>query len=220
MSFTNKDGLAIALAMVKTIQEKKVWLSEIDGAAGDGDHGINMNKGFTLALNKIDPAMNMSEAFLIISQVLLEEIGGSMGPLYGIWFRRLSRESAEHDVINTSLLRTMFSAALIDLQTLTAAVPGDKTLLDVLIPATQQFNAALAAGESCAGSLLKMQQAAEDGFDATRQMYPRVGRASRVGERSVGHPDAGAGSCMLLLQAFTRTTMSLIKKEANHAEAD
>jgi len=220
MSFTNKDGLAIALKMVETIQRNKVWLSEIDGAAGDGDHGINMSKGFTFAQNKIEPAMNMSEAFLIISQVLMEEIGGSMGPLYGIWFRGLSRGSAGHAVIDASVLHAMFSGALADLQTLTTAMPGDKTLLDALVPATQTLNDALAAGEHCATSLLKMKQAAEKGFNDTRQMYPRVGRASRVGERSVGHPDAGAGSCMLLLSAFADEAVLLINKEANDAAAD
>lgn len=220
MSFYNKDGLAIALRMVETIQHNKVWLSEIDGAAGDGDHGINMSKGFTFAQNKFAPTMNMSKAFLIISQVLLEEIGGSMGPLYGTWFHALSCQSTGHIVIDAPVLDAMFTGALAELQTLTTATPGDKTLFDALIPATQALNAALAGGEGCVASLIKMKQAAENGFNSTRQMYPRVGRASRVGERSVGHPDAGAGSCMLLLRAFADEAVLLINKEAKDATAD
>ncbi|WP_312947042.1 dihydroxyacetone kinase subunit DhaL [Superficieibacter sp.] len=212
MSFTNKDGLSVAQKMVETIQQHKAWLSEIDGAAGDGDHGINMSKGFTLAQNKMTPDMTMSEAFLLISQVLMEEIGGSMGPLYGIWFRGLSRESAGHEVIDDARLRAMFATALADLQTLTSAAPGDKTLLDALIPATD----ALVTGKGVSS----MKQAAQAGFDATRQMFPRVGRASRVGERSVGHPDAGAGSCLLLLTAFADQVLTLTHKEAPHAAAD
>lgn len=212
MSFTNKDGLSVAQKMVETIQQHKAWLSEIDGAAGDGDHGINMSKGFTLAQNKMTPDMTMSEAFLLISQVLMEEIGGSMGPLYGIWFRGLSRESGGHEVIDDARLRAMFATALADLQTLTGAGPGDKTLLDALIPATN----ALVAGKGVSS----MKLAAQAGFDATRQMYPRVGRASRVGERSVGHPDAGAGSCLLLLTAFADQVLTLTHKETPHAAAD
>lgn len=212
MSFTNKDGLFIALKMIEVIQQNKVWLSEIDGAAGDGDHGINMSKGFTLAKNKISQEMPMSEAFLVISHVLMDEIGGSMGPLYGIWFRGLSRESAGHGVIDEAMLQKMFSAALSDLRTFTSAEPGDKTLLDTLVPATQ----ALADGKG----LNAMKQAAEEGFNATRKMIPRVGRASRVGERSVGHPDAGAASCLLLLTAFIDEAQWLSNKEIENAKVN
>ncbi|MGJ3623911.1 dihydroxyacetone kinase subunit DhaL [Klebsiella pneumoniae] len=219
MSFLNKDGITIAIKMVEIIQNNKAWLSEKDGAAGDGDHGINMSKGFTFAQNKFDPTMNMSKAFQVISQVLLEEIGGSMGPLYGTWLHSLGYESASHEVIDASVLNSMFTVALAELQKLTSATPGDKTMLDALVPATQALNAALAEGQGCVASLIKMKQGAENGFNSTRKMYPRMGRASRLGERSLGHPDAGAGSCMLLLCAFADTAISLINKEANDATA-
>ncbi|MBT9431988.1 dihydroxyacetone kinase subunit L [Candidatus Sodalis endolongispinus] len=217
MSFANKDELLIAKNMVAIIQKNKSWLSEIDGAAGDGDHGINMNKGFTLAAEKFTPEMTMSEALLLISQILMGEIGGSMGPLYGCWFRGLSRASGDRSVIDAATLQTMFDKGLSDLRTLTPAQPGDKTLLDVLVPALEALNAAIATVASEEAALSALKSAAQDGFDATRAMQARIGRASRLGERSIGHPDAGAGSCLLLLSAFADTAILLIEQGKAHA---
>ncbi|MGE0970646.1 dihydroxyacetone kinase subunit DhaL [Klebsiella sp. WOUb02] len=212
MSFTNKDGLAIAKNMIAVIQQNKTWLSEIDGAAGDGDHGINMNKGFTLAGQALTPAMAMTEAFQIIGETLLNDIGGSMGPLYGCWFAGLSRAGTAEEVIDAAVLGRMFTGALADLRELTPAGPGDKTLLDVLIPATDALGAALASGEGEIRALESMRQTAEDSFTATSGLVSRVGRASRLGERSRGCPDAGAGSSMLLLKAFADAAILLIKQ--------
>lgn len=217
MSFSNKDGLLIAKKMISVIQENKGLLSEIDGACGDGDHGINMNKGFTLAAEKISPDNTMSDAFLIISQVLLCEIGGSMGPLYGTWFRGLGSATAGAEVIDDAGLENMFSGALAALRELTPAQPGDKTLLDVLLPASETLAATMAAGKGMAAALAMMAQSAKAGFEATRKLQARVGRASRLGERSIGHPDAGAASCMLLLTAFAETAISLIEGGSDHA---
>lgn len=214
MSFTNKDGLAIAKNMIAVIQQNKTWLSEIDGAAGDGDHGINMNKGFTLAGQALTPAMTMTEAFQTIGEKLLNDIGGSMGPLYGCWFAGLSRGGAE-EVIDAVVLQRMFTDALADLRELTPAGPGDKTLLDVLIPATDALSSLLARGAGEIRALESMRQTAKDSFAATSGLVSRVGRASRLGERSRGCPDAGAGSSMLLLSAFADTAIVLINKGEN-----
>ncbi|CAJ1000347.1 PEP-dependent dihydroxyacetone kinase, ADP-binding subunit DhaL [Sodalis praecaptivus] len=217
MSFANKDGLLIAKNMVAIIQENKAWLSEIDGAAGDGDHGINMSKGFTLAAERLTPAMNMSDAFLLISQILMGEIGGSMGPLYGSWFRGLSRASAGRTDLDAAALQMMFDSSLTDLRALTSAQIGDKTLLDVLVPSVEAFGEAIATGASEDAALIAMKTAAQTGFDATRAMQARIGHASHLGERSIGHPDAGAGSCLLLLSAFADTAISLINQGKKHA---
>ena len=94
MTFKNREGIQIVWDIIRIIQEKKNYLSEIDGKIGDGDHGINMNKGFTMAANKLsEKNLTMTKGFSILSDTLLQDIGGSMGPLYGAFFNGLSERS-------------------------------------------------------------------------------------------------------------------------------
>ena len=198
-----REGRAIADALIHTIQTNKDYLSEIDGKIGDGDHGINMNKGFTLCEERLaGKNPSVSEALLTISQTLMEDIGGSMGPLYGMLFDGMGAACEGKDEIDAATFETMLEEAAAGVQDIGSAKRGDKTLLDTLLPAQDAFSAALAEGKDFAQALDAMKAAAEEGWRATEGMVAKVGRASRLGERSRGVLDAGATSCCLLLTAL------------------
>jgi dihydroxyacetone kinase phosphoprotein-dependent L subunit len=197
------DAGGLVLELVETINANRAHLSEIDGAIGDGDHGINMSKGFThagAALGKSPPPL--PQALRTLSEALFDGIGGSMGPLYGSLFSAMADTLDGAQTLDGPLCARMLRAGLDAVQEIGSAKPGDKTLLDSLAPAADAFDAAQAAGKSFAVSLDAMSAAAERGRDATRDMIARVGRASRLGERSRGVVDAGASSCCLILQSI------------------
>jgi len=189
--------------LVATINANRARLSEIDGAIGDGDHGINMSKGFTragAALGGSPPPL--PQALRTLSDALLEGIGGAMGPLYGSLFSAMADTLDGAETLDGPLCGRMLRAGFDAVREIGSAKPGDKTMLDALSPAVDAFDAAQNEGKSFADSLDAMAAAAERGRDATRDMVARVGRASRLGERSRGVVDAGASSCCLILQTI------------------
>ena len=191
----------IVLDMVAAIAREKDRLSEIDGATGDGDHGVNMGKGFRLAGDKLRVmgAFDLAEGMAVLGDTLLSDIGGSMGPLYGTFFTDMAEALDGAETMDAALCSKMLHAGLDAVCGLGEAKPGDKTLVDVLSPATEAYDAAVARGEDFAACLRAMKRAADDGCEATRGMVARLGRAARLGERSRGFLDAGAASCALLL---------------------
>lgn len=202
-SFTNEAGVSVVEKVIETIKSNREYLSEVDSVGGDGDHGINMNKGFTMAEKEIEgqAQFNMSEGFKIISGVLVNKIGGSMGPLYGSFFRGLSVTSRKETEITKEVFGVMLEKAYQNIAMLTEAKIGDKTLMDVLIPAVETYKSQLVEN-SFADCLEEMLKDAEVGLESTKQMSAKVGRASRIGNRSIGHQDAGATSCYLILKAL------------------
>ena len=217
MNFSNKDGGKIIFELIKTIQDKKDFLSEVDGKIGDGDHGINMNKGFTMTYCKVN-----GKDYLAVTDnydnvntqpkddTLLEDIGGSMGPLYGAFFDGLSEASEDHDVIDKKTFQKMIHTALEAIQDIGNAKRGDKTLLDTLIPAVEAYDAALEAGKDFKEALSELKSAAEAGWKSTEDMVAKIGRASRLGERSRGVLDAGATSCYLILESLATSIQSIL----------
>jgi len=137
-----------------------------------------------------------------LAQILITQIGGSLGPLYGMFFRGMAKASKDLETLDAAGFAKMLAAAKEKVLTVSDAQRGDKTLLDTLLPAEEAFRSAQDAGESFAECLTKMSEAAETGRDSTKDMIAKVGRSSRLGERSRGVLDAGATSCCLLLQAF------------------
>jgi dihydroxyacetone kinase-like protein len=210
IAFAEADGKVVVDRMIDMIHENRAYLSEVDGAIGDGDHGINMNKGFMLVKKQLDgnESIGMSEALKILGRTLVEEIGGSMGPLYGMFFRRMARAS-KHDEINTHVLKDMLSSAFQGVQELGDAHVGDKTLMDTLDPAVKAVEKADAEGKPLDQAIDDMIAAAETGWKSTKDMVAKVGRASRLGERSRGALDAGATSCYLLLKTMGETMKEL-----------
>ena len=208
-TFNQDKGIILVDRMIVAIQENKQYLSDIDGAIGDGDHGINMNKGFTLCRESLDKDPgNLSLGLKTLGKILMMKIGGSMGPLYGKFFLAIGKSIEGKEEIGKQDFSDALNAAIEDIRKISPANVGDKTLMDVLIPSASALNCAIADGCSFEDSLDKMCTAAEAGRDSTVDMVAKLGRSSRLGERSRGVMDAGSASCCLLL-----TTMAACIKE-------
>jgi dihydroxyacetone kinase-like protein len=211
--FTNRDGIRIVFDLIGAIQENKQYLSDIDGAIGDGDHGINMNKGFTLCRDELlaNPG-NLTHGLKTLSKILVMKIGGSMGPLYGTFFKSLAAACDGADAIDRAVFGRMLSSGREGIQKISEAKPGDKTLMDVLLLAEAAYQAAAQTDEPFRVCLDKMVDAARQGRDATKDMVAKLGRSSRLGERSRGVIDAGAASCCLILEIMGGTIRDLLAK--------
>jgi dihydroxyacetone kinase-like protein len=203
--FANRDGRIIVERLIETVRLHKAYLSEIDGAIGDGDHGVNMAKGFSLTAERLTAAMDLAEALKTLGRTLVTEIGGAMGPLYGSLFKALAKACQGRESIDAPLFAEMLKAGLAAVVELGQAKTGDKTLVDTLEPAVRGYSAALAGGSSFRECLRRMEEEAARGKESTREMTAKVGRASRLGERSRGSLDAGAASCHLILKSMAET---------------
>ena len=192
--------------MIDTIVRNRQFLSEIDGLIGDGDHGINMAKGFSGCAGRLDRlgtrAGNLPAALTQLSEALMDDIGGSMGPLYGNFFAGFARTLAPYDRMDAALFGEALANAVARVQAMGNAQVGDKTLIDTLVPALEAYRAAIASGVHFQQALAAMAAAAVAGKDSTKNLQARIGRSARLGPRSIGGLDAGATSWCLLLQSM------------------
>lgn len=210
--FKNSEGKVIVEDMIKAIKDNTAYLSEVDGAIGDGDHGINMNKGFTLCEQSITgKSLSFTEALMVLGKTLLMDIGGSMGPLYGGFFKALSKAGANQEYIDGPVFLNMLTAGVESVQSIGNARLGDKTLLDTLIPAKDGLKKSLDEGSTFKKALDVMIRSGEQGMLSTKEMVAKIGRAARLGERSRGVQDAGATSCYILLKAMGESIQSLLE---------
>jgi len=212
------SGPALAMALsgglvrdlIDTIHTHRQYLSEIDGLIGDGDHGINMNKGFAGCGSRLDrlggtEELNLPKALEQLSQSLMDDIGGSMGPLYGNFFMGFVTTLEPHARLDAALFGDALALAVANVQGMGNAQVGDKTLVDTLVPARDAYLAAVASGQGFSQALDAMCGAAEAGKDSTKDLQARIGRSARLGPRSIGVLDAGATSCFLILQSMARS---------------
>jgi dihydroxyacetone kinase-like protein len=185
------------------IAEHKEHLTELDSAIGDADHGINMDRGMQAAIAKLDgaPTADLGTLFKTVGMTLVSTIGGAGGPLYGTLFLRFGAATAGKEELAADDWRAALADAVAGVQARGKAEPGDKTMVDALVPARDAFGEALASGASFAAALRRSAEAARAGMEATIPLVARKGRASYLGERSAGHQDPGATSSYLLLQA-------------------
>lgn len=210
-------GAAVPLAtsgvlvrdLIDTIVANRQYLSEIDGLIGDGDHGINMAKGFTGCGTRLDAlgasAQQLPAALAQLSQALMDDIGGSMGPLYGEFFAGFVTTLTPHPQLDAALFGDALAAAVANVQCMGSAQVGDKTLMDTLVPALAAYREAQLAGAGFASCLQALSAAAAQGRDSTQNLQARIGRSARLGPRSIGVLDAGATSCCLILQSMARS---------------
>lgn len=211
-SFNTKNGKKILENLIEVIQTNKDYLSEVDGLIGDGDHGVNMSKGFTICSQKIENKdLNMNESFKTLANVLLTEIGGSMGPLYGSFFNGMAKGCKDIDEIDSKVILKMLETGRDKTSNIGGAKIGDKTLMDALIPAVEAYKKGFEDGKSLYECLDLFKDAANKGRDTTINLVAKLGRAARLGERSRGVLDAGATSCALLLNSFADSVQQLIK---------
>jgi dihydroxyacetone kinase-like protein len=209
----NKNGKPVLFKMVEVIQKNKDYLAEVDGLIADGDHGANMNKGFTIFGGQIkDKDISFTKGLDELGDVLFSQIGGSMGPIYGNIFMSMAEAAGGAEEIGSAELSKMINAGLDGLHEVAKGEVGDKTLVDTLVPAKEALKRAVQAGKPLAEALADMKAAAEQGRDATKDMVARFGRSSRLGERSRGVLDAGAVSCCLLLCAIADGILEQVGK--------
>lgn len=212
-AFATSYGGDIVRALIAAMQGNKQRLSDIDGLIGDGDHGINMARGFAKAGERLgDGPQDFAQALRTLGLTLMNEVGGAMGPLYGSIFRSMAKAASGRQSIDAATFSDMLRSSVTEVRDLGQAELGDKTLLDALSPASDAFAAAMAEGKDFAGALATMKDSGLAGRDATTDMVAKKGRASRLGERSRGTPDAGATSCALILETLADTIMPLLDK--------
>ena len=190
--------------------ENRQWLTELDSAIGDADHGINMDRGFTAVIAEMaaHPPSDIRAVFESVATVLIRSVGGAAGPLYGTFFLRAAAACAGRTEIEAADAVALFQAAIEGVQQRGRAAAGDKTMLDALLPALDAMRKGLQDGCGLAAVLDAGAAAAQAGMTTTVPMQARKGRASYLGARSIGHQDPGATSSYLLLQAAADTWRS------------
>jgi dihydroxyacetone kinase-like protein len=180
-------------------------LTQLDAAIGDGDHGTNMNRGFkavgTVLAEQTEPAPP-GRLLILAGKTLISKVGGASGPLWGTALRRAGRALGDADTFDAEQLAAALDAGIEGVVELGAAAPGDKTMIDALTPASTALHEALQAGNSLAQALAAAVSAAQQGADSTVPLQARKGRASYLGERSIGHMDPGAASSVIILTAL------------------
>jgi dihydroxyacetone kinase-like protein len=189
------------------VREERDHLTQLDAAIGDGDHGINMTRGFDAvdkALAGQGDALPPGKVLVLCGKTLVSTVGGASGPLWGSAFRHAGRSLGDTPELDGTQLADALDAALAGIVDLGAAEPGDKTMVDALGPANKALRAALEDGLPLEAALAAAAEAAEEGARATIPLQARKGRASYLGERSIGHEDPGAASAALVIRALER----------------
>jgi len=190
-----------------SVDVERDHLTQLDAAIGDGDHGVNMSRGFT-AVGKAVAGQGDSvppgQLLIIAGKTLVSTVGGASGPLWGTAFRRAGRTLGKEPEFDPAQLADALDAAVAGVQELGAAEPNDKTMVDALLPACAVYRDRLENGDEIDDALAAAAEAAEEGAKATIPMQARKGRASYLGERSIGHQDPGATSAALIIAALQR----------------
>ncbi|TDC46010.1 dihydroxyacetone kinase subunit L [Actinomadura sp. KC345] len=178
-------------------------LTRLDAAIGDGDHGLNMDRGFRAATESLPGDAPPGTVLAAAGRAIVSKTGGASGPLYGTALRRAGKALGDAADVDAAALGDALQAALEGVQELGKAAEGDKTMIDALAPAVAAYAAALADGSDLPGCARAAAGAADEGAEATVPMQARKGRASYLGARSTGHMDPGASSTALILRALS-----------------
>jgi phosphoenolpyruvate---glycerone phosphotransferase subunit DhaL len=191
----------------RLVTEQRDYLTQLDSAIGDADHGTNMSRGMTAVLAKIgaDPAASVADLLKSVGMTLVGSVGGASGPLYGTFFLRMGTAAGAVDALDAAQLAAALRAGLDGVLARGKAELEDKTMIDAMSPALDAFEAALADDADLADAADAALRAAERGRDATEPLLARKGRASYLGERSIGHVDPGAVSTALLFRSLADT---------------
>ena len=207
----NRDDVLRWLALLAQVfAENRQRLTDLDLAIGDADHGINMDRGFSAVQAELSahPPADLRSVFQNVATVLIRSVGGAAGPLYGTFFLRAGTVCSGKSELAPADLVALLQAGIEGVQQRGKAAPGDKTMVDALLPALNSMRHALENGSGLAKILDEGVAAAEAGMLATIPMQARKGRASYLGARSIGHQDPGATSSYLLLKAAAETWRS------------
>jgi dihydroxyacetone kinase-like protein len=194
-------------ALQVTYHDHKAYLTELDSAIGDADHGINMDRGFTAVKAELDKVAGQEPGTVLkaVAMTLIRSVGGASGPLYGTFFLRASTACTGKVELVASDVVEMFEAGVTGVRQRGKAELNDKTMVDALSPALEAMQQAQAANADITEMLRRATLAAEEGMKNTIPLQAKKGRASYLGERSVGHQDPGATSSFLLLRTAYET---------------
>lgn len=183
--------------------EHRQELTDLDQAIGDGDHGINMNRGFKAVMEKLPTVedKNIDDILKTVGMTLVSTVGGAAGPLYGTAFMKAGASTKGKEELSNEDIILAFDEAVGGIQFRGKAVKGEKTILDSMIPAIDAIKACIGDGKTMAEALVSAEKAAWDGVEYTKTIIATKGRASYLGERSIGHQDPGATSTAYAFQA-------------------
>ena len=195
-------------ASAVAIREQRDYLTQLDAAIGDADHGASMDRGFTAVVERLDGEASSEppgKLLLTAGSTLVSTVGGASGPLWGTALRRAGRVLGDAETFGPEELVAALDAALTGVVDLGAASEGEKTMVDALAPAVRVLRERVETGVGLADALAAAREAGEEGMRATVPLQARKGRASYLGERSIGHQDPGATSTALILAALERS---------------
>ena len=184
------------------VVENQQYLTELDSAIGDADHGSNMARGMNAVAEKLETPEAVDSLFKTVGMTLVSSVGGASGPLYGTFFLRIGTTAGAVTELDAGALSAALRAGLAGVVARGKAEPGDKTMLDAMLPALDALDASIAAGADLADASAAAFTSAQAGRDDTEDLVARKGRASYLGERSAGHLDPGATSTVYLFQAL------------------
>jgi len=202
-----KKTIEIIQSIVKKIEAEKDFLTELDNAIGDGDHGINLSRGFQKVAEKLPEweGQDIGAIFKGVGTQLVSTVGGASGPLYGTAFMKAGNACKGKTEISGEDLAAALEAAIGGIKMRGKSTEGEKTMLDALCPAHKALTEALAGGKDLKEALAAAVEAAAKGVEYTKTIIATKGRASYLGERSIGHQDPGATSSLYILQAMEET---------------
>jgi dihydroxyacetone kinase-like protein len=195
------NTIALVRLIAKDIEANKEYLTELDTAIGDADHGINLSRGFAAVLGKLDGAdfATVGDVLKTTAMTLISTVGGASGPLYGTLFLKLSGELKKEEV-NLSDFCVALEVAIEGIKARGKAQKGEKTMLDVLIPVLDSLKDSATGGDSAEDAFNKAEAVAKAGYEFTKTIAASKGRASYLGERSIGHIDPGCMSSYLMVK--------------------
>lgn len=204
---TNEDSLRWLERVADVLHENAAYLTQLDSPIGDADHGVNMDRGFKAVRDKFPSMaeMDISTQLKTVGMTLISTVGGASGPLYGTAFLRAGTTVAGKTDLEGADIVAMLEAFLGGIVARGKANPGEKTMVDALTPAVNAAKQALAEGVTAKELALRATQAAEEGMKATIPLLATKGRASYLGERSIGHQDPGATSSWLILRSLAES---------------
>lgn len=207
---TKEQILQWLQAVAVVLEQNKDYLTELDAAIGDADHGINMNRGFQKVISQLPSVADKDIGSILktVSMTLISTVGGASGPLYGTMFLRASTAVAGKSELTDEDMVALLQAAVDGIIQRGKANLGDKTMLDALSPASDAFKLAIANGASTQEALQQAVAATEQGMKNTIPLVAKKGRASYLGDRSANHQDPGATSAYLILKTLLETLNS------------
>ena len=204
-SLTHKEIKEILLHVSEFIASKEDYLTDLDRECGDGDFGVGMYRGFTLAKQHLENyhGNDIGEIFNKTGYAITSSVGGASGPVFGMLFTTIGNKLRGKNEVTLNEMVDATRSAAETIMRLGGARVGDKTMIDALIPAVEALEESVKLGDSIITAFKKAAEAAGKGAEATKNMIAKKGKASYLGEKTLGHPDPGATAVALIFQAFS-----------------